>query len=137
MKQKMEMEHPKELKNSNIDANFLTEVLSNHSLIRWVALNNAENIQIGDEIKVLKDEIQLSNKSLSLMSVDNVSMLLTNARLKVKPIATFSLEQLQKIIRVVGTNGTIKILKEDYPCVIESEDKQALVVLAPRIANED
>lgn len=121
------------------DYEFIQNVLGNEQLLRWVSINNAEGLQ--EEIKTpFKEEIKTTEYSLSLISKDNVKMLVTNAFFKGKSIARFSVDRLIEIQKVLGKDSDLLIVKEDYPCIIQKRDKDGysnLVILAPKMTDTE
>ncbi|MEK6829429.1 MAG: hypothetical protein AABY15_04830 [Nanoarchaeota archaeon] len=128
MKQELQQTH-------NYD--YLKGILANPSLIKWVKVWGVDGLsdhKIPEEIK-----LELQETSLKLTDSENVKMLVTNARFEGKAIASFSLEQLKEIIQVMGDNGSLKVLKADFPAVVVAEGENGesnCVILAPRV-NED
>lgn len=136
MKQKMQMVAQPLNEQNNIeqsDLDIIKDLLGNENVIKWVALNGAENI---NQKIPLKEELTTNANSLVFMDLENVSALVTNAQVKAKPYAIYSIEKLMQIGRILGKDARLCIFKENYPAVIEESVKKTCVVLAPRV-NED
>ncbi|MEK6881044.1 MAG: hypothetical protein AABY22_15605 [Nanoarchaeota archaeon] len=129
-----------ELEQKKIDFEWLKGILSNLKLLKWVVVFTAEGLKDDTEktLETFKEKIIYSKDSLVLMDNSNVCMLITNAELKGEPIAKYSLEYINSIIKIMGTEGSISIYEKDYPSFLEFKDdnKSNVVVLAPRVGND-
>tara|TARA_Y100000310_G_C20665829_1_gene807401 strand:- start:669 stop:1130 length:462 start_codon:yes stop_codon:yes gene_type:complete len=112
------------------DLERLKYLLSNTPLLKWVGKYSADNIQ---EKIPFKDKYNLSFRDTSIAIADpsNVTMLLTNTKQE-GSFSSFSLDYLNQIIKVCGTDGTLRIM-EDGIGVINFPEANNVVVLAPRI----
>src|SRR3990167_6356498 len=117
MKQELEQENKR-------DFEWLKSLLSNIKMLKWVAVHSAEGLKedIGKSIEPFEEKIKYNNNSISLMDKENISMLITNAELKGEPIARYSLEKINSIIKIMGAEGTISIYSKDYPSFLEFKD---------------
>ena len=118
------------------DLEFLGKVLSNKPLLKFVALNGADNIK--EEIpNDFKECLSTNEDSLMLMSKDNVNALITEARFTGKALVTLSLERLNEITKIMNhtkdKEAVLKIVKEDYPAFICGDNN--VMILAPKIGD--
>lgn len=114
------------------DLERLKYLLSNTPLLKWVGKYSADNIQ---EKIPFKDKYDLSFRDTSIAIADpsNVAMLLTNTEQQ-GSFNSFSLDYLNQIIKVCGTDGTLRVMKDGIG-VINFPEAKNVVILAPRIDN--
>ena len=114
---------------------WLKGLLSNNLLISWIKKFGAEGIS---EPKGFKEELDFNDKSIMVMTPDNVVAFFTEATLKVKAINSLSLKVLKEIIGVMSKEelegATLKVVKPDYPAFVVCE--KGIFIIAPRVESE-
>ena len=127
--------------NKQRDFGFIKRILSNISLLKWVRQFSADNLS-EDVTKIadnFKDYIKISQDTIGLMDESNVKMLLTDTKFNGKALAIYSLEHIEQIIKAIGIEGRLIVVKENFPCFVEGNNKEGsnLIVLAPRLSTDE
>ena len=108
----------------------LKQILNNLVLLKWVRKFSADNLLEDNKLAKEKFNVEGCEDSVSIMDSSATKMLITDSKFKGEEIVRFDLNQLSKLIEIVGKEGKLIIPKSDMKEMIALV-KNDIIVICP------